>query len=236
MNIKKVTIAIIITIIISIFYQYGRSIWYPFYVKLRGKRSVKEVILKYESNVLKRVTKLREKKNPYPEKLVLIVIKELRRIEVWGIYDNKYSLIKKYKLTAFSGKLGPKLKNGDRQIPEGIYNVEYLNPNSSYHLSIKIDYPNRFDREMAKKDKRKNLGGDIMIHGKRATIGCIPIGDSNIEELFVIVAKVGIKNTQVIISPRDFRLNRNFPEIKKIDWESKLYDRIKIEMMKYHKE
>jgi len=235
MNIKKVTIAIIITIIISIFYQYGRSIWYPFYVKLRGKRSVKEVILKYESNVLKRVTKLREKKNPYPEKLVLIVIKELRRIEVWGIYDNKYSLIKKYKLTAFSGKLGPKLKNGDRQIPEGIYNVEYLNPNSSYHLSIKIDYPNRFDREMAKKDKRKNLGGDIMIHGKRATIGCIPIGDSNIEELFVIVAKVGIKNTQVIISPRDFRLNIDFPEIKKIDWEAKLYNRIKIEMVKYHK-
>ena len=54
-----------------------------------------------------------------------------------------------YKMTAFSGKLGPKLKEGDRQIPEGIYCVEYMNPNSSYHLSFKVSYPNDFDKAMA---------------------------------------------------------------------------------------
>ena len=99
-----------------------------------------------------------------------------------------------YKMTAFSGKLGPKLKEGDRQIPEGIYCVEYMNPNSSYHLSFKVSYPNDFDKAMAEKEGRTNLGGDIMIHGSNATIGCVPIGDEGIEDVFYLVAKVGFKN------------------------------------------
>ncbi len=68
----------------------------------------------------------------------------------------------------------PKFKEGDGQIPEGIYGIEYLNPNSKFHLSMKINYPNSFDKEMAKIDNRKNLGGDIMIHGSNKTIGLYP--------------------------------------------------------------
>ena len=114
-----------------------------------------------------------------------------------------------YPMTAFSGELGPKLREGDRQIPEGIYRVEYMNPNSSYHLSFKVSYPNDFDKAMAKKDGRTNLGGDIMIHGSNATIGCVPIGDEAIEEVFYFVAKVGFKNVEIVIAPYDMRKGRN---------------------------
>ena len=132
-----------------------------------------------------------------------------------------------YKMTAFSGKLGPKLKEGDRQIPEGIYCVEYMNPNSSYHLSFKVSYPNDFDKAMAAKEGRTNLGGDIMIHGSNATIGCVPIGDEGIEDVFYLVAKVGFKNVEIVIAPYDMRKGRR-PELEQssLAWYPRLCDDI----------
>lgn len=88
-------------------------------------------------------------------------------------------------MTGTSGTLGPKREEGDGQIPEGVYGVEDLNPNSLFHLSLKVSYPNAFDREMAKREGCGNLGGDIMVHGGSATVGCIPIGDDAIEEVVV---------------------------------------------------
>ena len=78
-----------------------------------------------------------------------------------------------------------------------------------FHLSLKVSYPNEFDRKQAIQDGRVNLGGDIMIHGGCATIGCIPIGDDAIEELFYFVAMIGKENTKVIIAPYDLRKGRN---------------------------
>ena len=120
-----------------------------------------------------------------------------------------------YKMTAFSGKLGPKLKEGDRQIPEGIYCVEYMNPNSSYHLSFKVSYPNDFDKAMAEKEGRTNLGGDIMIH------------DKAIEDIFYLVAKVGFKNVEIVIAPYDMRKGRR-PELEEssLAWYPRLCDDI----------
>lgn len=114
----------------------------------------------------------------------------------------------RYPMTGFSGKLGPKLAEGDRQIPEGVYGIEYLNPNSRFHLSLKVDYPNQDDKRWAKREGRENLGGDIMIHGKDATIGCVPIGDEAIEDVFYLVNAVGVKNVEVIIAPYDMRSGR----------------------------
>ena len=71
--------------------------------------------------------------------------------------------------------------NDDGQIPEGIYGIGYLNPNSSYYFSLKVTYPNASDRARAKADGRTNLGGDIMIHGQAVTIGCVPVGDDAID-------------------------------------------------------
>jgi murein L,D-transpeptidase YafK len=65
------------------------------------------------------------------------------------------------------------------------YKIEYLNPNSSYHLSVKINYPNKFDKMVARKEGRDNLGGDIFIHGDCVTIGCIPMTDDKIKEIYL---------------------------------------------------
>ena len=170
----------------------------------------------------------------YPTELTLIGLKYEKILEVWGrVKNGKWRHITDYKFTAFSGRLGPKLKEGDRQIPEGIYGISYLNPNSKFHLSLKVSYPNSFDKKMAKKEKRVNLGGDIMIHGSNRTIGCIPIGDKKIEELYFLAEKVGIKNIKVIISPVDFRHMEVKIKNRKHPWWRELYSNIKREMVEF---
>ena len=108
--------------------------------------------------------------------------------------------------------LGPKLREGDHQIPEGVYGIEYLHPNSAYHLALKVSYPNDADRARAAADGRTDLGGNIMIHGKAITVGCVPVGDDAIEDLFLLVATVGTQNTRVVMAPCDLRAGR-LPEL-----------------------
>ena len=112
-------------------------------------------------------------------------------------------------------------------MPEGVYALAGLNPNSTFHLSIKVDYPNAFDREKARGDGRTNLGGDIFIHGASSSIGCLAMGDPAIEELFVLVADVGFGNTQLIVAPYDLR-TRERPGISTVSWANELYDTIEI--------
>jgi murein L,D-transpeptidase YafK len=141
-----------------------------------------------------------------PSSLVLLGLKEERILEVWA-YDKmgKPRKVVQYPILAASGNAGPKLREGDRQVPEGKYRIEGLNPNSSYHLSLKLNYPNEFDRRIAKAENRINLGGDIFIHGNSVSIGCLAIGDKAIEELFILVSKVGKDRVTAIIVPYDFR-------------------------------
>ena len=141
-------------------------------------------------------------------------------------------MIKSYPFTGFSGGLGPKLLEGDGQIPEGVYAIEYLNPNSQFHLSVKLDYPNVFDKAKGRADGRDRLGFDIFIHGGSATIGCIPIGDAGIEEVFLMVSEVGINNVTAIVSPYDMRTNTKRIEIPGIIWEQELYDLIGAEFIR----
>ena len=144
-------------------------------------------------------------------KLRILVFKNERMVE---LHASGWKEPRKYPMTAFSGTLGPKLREGDRQIPEGIYGIEYLNPNSSFYLSLKVSYPNASDKARAKKDGRTKLGGDIMIHGSNVTIGCVPIGDDAIEEVFYLAYAIGIKNVSVVIAPYDMRKGRK-PELEK---------------------
>ena len=162
--------------------------------------------------------------------MTIAVFKKERRVELhapgWGDPPS-------FDMTAFSGKLGPKLAEGDGQIPEGIYGIEYLNPNSHYHLSLKVSYPNDYDRARAAGEGRKNLGGDIMIHGSCVTIGCVPVGDDAIEDIFYLVHEIGKENVKVIISPYDMRYGRH-PELEKsnIRWYHHLCDLIWKELAK----
>lgn len=95
---------------------------------------------------------------------------------------------------------------------------------------MKVDYPNAFDRAKAKSYGRTRLGGDIFIHGKAVTIGCIPIGDAAIEDLFYFVAIAGLAKVRVVIMPVDFRHGAASPEIAGIVWEEELYAAIRADL------
>jgi len=117
--------------------------------------------------------------------IFLRVFKSEQVIELWA-HSNKidtFSLVKSYKFCTSSGVLGPKRKQGDYQIPEGFYFIDRFNPSSNFHLSLGINYPNKSDKILGTKNK---LGGDIFIHGNCVTIGCIPITDDLIKELYLI--------------------------------------------------
>ena len=96
-----------------------------------------------------------------------------------------------------------------------------------HYLSLKVTYPNASDRARAKADGRTNLGGDIMIHGKAATIGCVPVGDDAIEDIFYLASAAGIKNVSVIIAPYDMRKCRK-PELERspLKWYPNLCEEI----------
>jgi murein L,D-transpeptidase YafK len=240
-----------IALSIALFYIFGKGIWYPYYEKISMQKDIEPVecpkcpepkIIERNITIIKMVEENLTSKERlkidlaksdfviYPKKLTIIGLKHEKRLEVWGKRDGGWRHIQDYPFTAFSGRLGAKLREGDRQIPEGIYGIAYLNPNSKFHLSMKIDYPNSFDKKMAKREKRTNLGGDIMIHGKDRTIGCIPIGDKKIEELYFLAEKVGIKNIKVILSPVDFRRMEVKIKNKKHPWLKTLYADIRKEL------
>jgi hypothetical protein len=207
-----------------VFHQYGRGILHPFLLKISGKRSVEEVLTTIGPKTFKRMQPYFESSGAQfpPQNLTLIACKTERSLEIWGTTsENRNVLIKTYPFTSFSGTIGPKLKEGDRQIPEGTYPLMGLNPNSSYHLSIKIGYPTPYELEMGKREGRTNLGGDVFIHGKNVTIGCIPIGDEAIEELFCLVARTGIENCSIMIMPYDFR--KQAPTPHEIPWVEEMY-------------
>jgi murein L,D-transpeptidase YafK len=126
-----------------------------------------------------------------------------KRLEVWVEKEATWTYVRHYPVLAASGVAGPKLREGDRQVPEGIYRLNFLNPNSTYHLSMQINYPNDYDQRKAAEEQRTNLGGEIFIHGKAVSIGCLAIGDEAIEELFVLVATIGLNKVTVILAPQE---------------------------------
>jgi len=108
-------------------------------------------------------------------------------LEVWAKSktDKQYKLLKSYSICASSGVLGPKRKQGDGQVPEGFYHVSVFNPYSNFHLSLGVSYPNQSDKIIGK----SNLGGDIMIHGNCVTIGCLPLTDKFIKEVYILAVE-----------------------------------------------
>jgi len=217
---KKILTLLLGLLAIVLFFFFGRVVWYPIYLKVKGEKTT--------SDVVSRIKESQRFDHDFSDwkSLDLFCFKEERVIEVWAKGGFGRKKIKEFVFQGFSGELGPKLREGDGQIPEGVYGIEYLNPNSRFHLSMKLSYPNAFDRKMGERDGRKKLGYDIFIHGKSATVGCIPIGDEGIEELFLMVAEVGKSNVRVVVAPYDLRLGRRKIDIAEIEWEEELYDLI----------
>jgi murein L,D-transpeptidase YafK len=119
-----------------------------------------------------------------PGEILLRAFKQERELELWaGARAQPLTRVKTYPICAESGSLGPKRQEGDEQIPEGFYAVSRFNPWSNFHLALGIDYPNASDRILG---ARGRLGGDIMIHGSCVTVGCIPIQNDPIEEVYLV--------------------------------------------------
>ncbi len=121
--------------------------------------------------------------------LFLRVFKKEQNLEVWIKEKGKeeFVLLHTYSFCSTSGTLGPKRKEGDLQIPEGIYHINHFNPVSNFHLSLGVNYPNASDKILSDK---QHPGGSIYIHGNCVTIGCIPITDDKIKELYVLAVEV----------------------------------------------
>ncbi|MCC6722563.1 MAG: L,D-transpeptidase family protein [Bacteroidia bacterium] len=146
--------------------------------------------------------------------IFLRVFKQENTIELWA--KNKqtdtFTLINNYKICITSGFLGPKRMQGDKQIPEGVYYINEFNPNSNYHLSLGINYPNKSDSILGKKNK---LGGEIYIHGGCQSVGCVPVTTNKIKEIYIFALQAryyGQKKIPVHIFPCKLN-NTNFEEI-----------------------
>lgn len=122
-----------------------------------------------------------------PQSLYIRSFKYDRLLEVWvnGGNNEPYTLFKTYKVCMQSGTTGPKRVEGDYQIPEGFYYINEFNPNSKYHLSLRLNYPNASDKILSDSIRP---GGGIYIHGNCVSTGCIAISDEPIEELYIIAA------------------------------------------------
>ncbi|MBX7135542.1 MAG: L,D-transpeptidase family protein [Fimbriimonadaceae bacterium] len=137
----------------------------------------------------------------YPPKAIFLrVFKKERVLEVWGgaKAGGAMRLLQTYPIAAMSGGPGPKRKEGDRQVPEGCYVIDRFNPQSSYHLSLRVSYPNASDRVFADKAAP---GGDIYIHGNQVSIGCLAMTDDKIEEIYVLAWNVRRTTIPVHIFP-----------------------------------
>lgn len=188
------------------------------------RRSVEEVVATREADVRARYEPLLRARGLAwpPPTLTLVAMKEERTLEVWtaGVNGAPFRLAR-WPFTATSGGIGPKRKAGDGQIPEGIYPLDGLNPNSLFHLSVRVGYPNDDDRARAAA-RGDDPGGDIFVHGGAASIGCIAIGDAAIDELFVLAALVPARARRIVIAPWDTRGGRVLPRVDE-RWLAKRY-------------
>lgn len=198
--------------------------------KLDWDKAVDHAIKRYGLQMEPQLISLFKKAHvSYPPKnIALLAFKKERHIQLWAKDEtNVWRYIHTYPLTAFSGRLGPKLKEYDRQIPEGVYRLTTFNPFSSMHLSMMINYPNHFDRLQASKDGRRQLGHSIFLHGKSFSVGCLAVGDKAIDQLFLLAHRVGLNHVQMIIAPNDLRHSKPAtPSFAQPRWLPELYQQI----------
>lgn len=153
------------------------------------------------------------------EGLLFRAFKEEKELEIWVLPEgeSRYALWETFPVLKDSGGPGPKLKEGDLQVPEGFYFVDRFNPNSKFHLSLGINYPNDRDRP---RSHPETPGGDIFIHGRAVSIGCLAMGDPAIERIYAIAEEARALDHRIRVEIYPFRMEgakleerlREYPE------------------------
>ena len=132
------------------------------------------------------------------------IFKREHLLELWMQgEDGRFALFRSYEICRYSGQLGPKLAEGDRQAPEGFYRVAraQLNPNSRHHLAFNIGFPNAFDKELGR------TGSALMVHGGCSSIGCYAMTDAQIDEIYAVVeAALDAGQREIDVSIFPFRM------------------------------
>ncbi len=136
----------------------------------------------------------------YGKPVFIRIIKESRLLELWIQHQGSWQVLKTYPIAGMSGTLGPKQQEGDKQAPEGFYDVtpERMNPKSRFHLAMNIGYPNAYDLSLGR------TGSFIMVHGGRSSVGCFAMTDEGMEEIYTMVNEAlrhGQKRVEVHIYP-----------------------------------
>jgi murein L,D-transpeptidase YafK len=138
----------------------------------------------------------------YPGEVFLRWLKREAALELWARNSGRrFRLVATYPILASSGTPGPKRREGDKQVPEGFYEIDRFNPQSSFYLSLGLNYPNASDLVLSDREKP---GSDIFIHGSDVSIGCAPLGDDAIEEVYLAALDArehGQKEIQVHVFP-----------------------------------
>jgi len=163
----------------------GGTTYYSFIDYQRSFSRPQEALLRKVDTLKKQFA---AKKLNWPANYIYIrSFKYDSQLEVWVKQRpaDSFRLFKVYPVCALAGSLGPKRMQGDFQVPEGFYYINEFNPNSNYYLSLGLNYPNASDKVLS--DSLKP-GGEIYIHGSCVTVGCIPITDQQIDELYVLAA------------------------------------------------
>lgn len=165
--------------------------------------------------------------NPNEFDIYLRAFKNEKKLEVWlkNAGDARYQLFRTYDICASSGDLGPKRKEGDGQVPEGFYKIDLFNPNSDYYLSMRINYPNASDVILK---EGTNAGSAIMMHGECVTIGCLPMTNDKIKELYVLCLEARNRNNPIYIdiypvkfTPENITmLEKNYSKSKLAFWKT----------------
>ncbi len=168
-----------------------------------------------------------------PKEISLLIFKNTKTLQLWAKNGGSWHYIRGYPILAASGGPGPKLRDGDHQVPEGVYRIVELNPYSRFDLSMMLNYPNSFDRSHAALDGRRKLGDDIFIHGSHFSVGCIAIGDRAIQQIFPLVYSVGLNNVKVIIAPDDLRYHQAIYGRVHPKWLPQLYSQIRSALRPY---
>jgi len=193
----------------------GSAISYTFIDYQKSIPKITDLLVRKQDTLMKQ---FKNKGLVWPAKFIYIrSFKYDSQLEVWVKNERSqpYKLFKTYKICALAGTLGPKRMEGDYQVPEGFYHINELNPNSQYHLSLGLNYPNMSDRMLSDSTQP---GGDIYIHGSCVTTGCIPVTNQQIEELYILAAYAKNQGQDFIpvhIFPVDFKNTKSEDYLKK---------------------
>jgi len=210
------------------------------YVKPRARRTFKssdEIITLYGDSVRKKLRPIfRSLSVAYPPKQMTWVALKQEKVILLFARDEagKQKLVLSYYIIGQSGQAGPKLKEGDMQVPEGFYNLCGFRPNVIAHMALDVNYPNEEDRAHAVAEKRKKLGSDILIHGSRWSSGCLAMGNKPIEEMYVLAYDCGLKNIKLIFAPCNLLVQKpNIDFKKQPEWLPRLYKRLTIALKEF---